>query len=211
MIEMLKWLFAIIVLALLSLLAIWCYARIGALKKPFGTHVETKFRTQILEKLRTVNELHTGIAMVQTIVTNSEGRRLLGVEIGSTKLLYVAVGQVRAGIDLSKLTADSIINRNGRLSVMLPQVEILDAKLDVENSYVYDVRRSVVLAPDAVELHADAQRKALDEITTTATRCGILEMAEDQAKNVLGALLGMMGFSEVHIELSSRNQEGVQR
>jgi len=129
---------------------------------------------------------------------------VLGVEIGSTKLLYVAVGQVRAGIDLAKLNQESIVVENERVCLLLPPPEILDSKIDVENSYVYDVRKSMMLAPDAFDLQSDAQRKALEEVTKAAIRCGILEMASEQAKTVLSALMSMMGFEEVEVNTRPR-------
>lgn len=205
---MLKWLMLLVVVVAISILIAWCIAQIISWKSASSSVVQTRMHTQIVDKLKTIRELHTGVAVVQTIVTNSQGKKVLGMEIASTKLLYVAVGQVRAGIDLAQLNADSIAKENEHLLIKLPPVQILDAKIDVENSYVYDVRRSMVLAPDAFDLQSDAQRKALEEIMATSIRCGILDMASEQAKNVILTLLQMLGFSHVKIEVASGNQEG---
>lgn len=205
--HMLKWVILIIAVVGVSILIIWCVAQVIAWKSASSATMQTKVHTQIVDKLKSIRELHTGVAVVQTIVTNSQGKRVLGMEIAATKLLYVAVGQVRAGIDLAQLNADSIQRRNDHVFIRLPPVQILDAKIDVENSYVYDVRRSLVLAPDAFDLQSDAQRKALDEITATAIRCGILDMASEQSKNVIAALMQMLGVVDVQIEVESVNQE----
>lgn len=78
---------------------------------------------------------------LQTVVTVKQDRRLGDLTVGSTKLLYVGIGQVRGGIDLAELTEADFSAEAGRLTVRLPAPRILD-KLDVE-LLVYDQRRSL--------------------------------------------------------------------
>ena len=59
--------------------------------------------------------------------------------------------------------------------MVLARCRILDAKIDVNRSYVFDVKRSVVLSPQAIHLQAAAERKALEEIKAKAVQAGLLQ------------------------------------
>lgn len=176
---------------------LWIY-RSSTVGKQFGQDLAAKSGSQIVDRLKTLSELHTALGVVQTIVTSSQDSKILGMQVGATKLIYVASGQIRAGIDLRKLTPSSITVENNRLHLLLPAPEILDTKLDVENSYVYDVSKSLV-APDGLKLQSEAQKKAMEAIKSTALKCGVLEAAAEQAKSVLTAILNMGGFNSVDV------------
>lgn len=175
----------------------WIY-RASTVGKQFGQDLAAKSGSQIVDRLKTLSELHTALGVVQTIVTSSQDSKILGMQVGATKLIYVASGQIRAGINLSKLTPSSITVENNRLHLLLPAPEILDTKLDVENSYVYDVSKSLV-APDGLKLQSEAQKKAVEAIKETALKCGVLGAAAEQARTVLGAILSMAGFDSVDV------------
>jgi len=205
---LLVFVFAVVVIVLAGVsIRIFGYLGIDA-KWLLSEKKEVTFRTEILERIKNVNELHTGIASVQTIVANSQGKRVCGWEIGSTKLLYVAVGVVRAGINLADLKPEDVIADGTHIRVRLPVAKVIDSKIDVEKSYCYDVRRSLVMSPDAIGLQEDAQRKALGEITAAAVKCGVIEMATTQAKNILTSLLEMAGFDSVDITFSQPAPDG---
>jgi hypothetical protein len=159
----------------------------------------TSMSTTLLAQLRAIKELHTGIASVQTVITSSETSRLLGLPVGSTKLLYVAVGQVRAGIDLAELDESCISTNGNDITVTLPAARILDSKIDVGKSYVYDVQASICFAPDSVSLQGEAERRALREVEQAALACGLLEMAGEQAAQIARSLLSIAGAENVRV------------
>jgi hypothetical protein len=155
----------------------------------------------VLERLRTVSELHTGVASIQTVVSSSNARQMLGMEIGSAKLLYIAVGQVRAGVDLSNLDETCVRKSEDGTVILLPSPRILDAKIDVEKSHVYDLRQSLAFAPDGIQLHEAAQKLALTQIVEAAVDCGILDVAAQQAKWIVESLVKLSGLEGVRVEV----------
>lgn len=110
----LKWpsriLFGASLLAVAYLLGRWQTAHEKS-EHQSSPEIVAKSSSQLLDKLKMVNELHTAMGIVQTIVTSSQDSKIFGMSVGSTKLLYVAVGQVRAGIDLAKLNPSAITVR----------------------------------------------------------------------------------------------------
>ena len=131
---------------------------------------------------------------------------MLGLEIGSTKLLYIAVGQVRAGVDLAQLDESCIQKSQEETVIVLPAPRILDSKIDVEKSYVYDVRQSLAFAPDSILLHEAAQKLALKEIVDAAVDCGILDAAAQQAKWIVESLLQMAGMEGVRVDMQAAQE-----
>lgn len=147
-------------------------------------------------RLRGVSELTTAVHDLQTVVTVKQDRQLGGLTVGSTELLYVGIGQVRGGIDLGELTEADFSVADGRLTVRLPAPRILDKKLDVERSYVYDQRRSL-LGPMDPSLQGQAERSALEQIWRGACEAGVLNAANERAALAVRILLTDAGYEEV--------------
>ncbi|AFY40213.1 hypothetical protein Lepto7376_4084 [[Leptolyngbya] sp. PCC 7376] len=163
---------------------------------------EVESPTLIVQKIRGVSELTTTVFAMETVVPASQTNQIGNLVIGESRLLYVAYGEVRAGIDLSQLSAEAIQNEGDRLVVTLPEPEILDKKIDVERSRIYDYDRGFLnLGPDKIpELLEFAQRETLNNIVLNACENGILRQANDQAEVALSRLLGDTGFGSVEIQ-----------
>jgi hypothetical protein len=161
--------------------------------------------TIILQQVRSVSELTTTVFAMETVVPASQDRQLGDLVVGQSRLLYVAYGEVRAGIDLSQINAQAVQTEGDRLVVTLPEPKILDKKIDVEKSKIYDYDRGFLnLGPDTTpELLEFAQRQTLDKILLSACEQGILERANDQAEVALTGLLSNTGFSSVEIKTTT--------
>lgn len=147
----------------------------------------------VVQQIKLLSELNTGISFVQTVVTVMDKSELLGFSVGSAEILYVAAGQVRAGVDLSEIS-ESDISSDGVIHVRLPKAKILSSQLDIENSYAYDVRESFLFAPDTISLQSEAQRIALDRVVSAALKGGILKASADNAAQVVEKFLeGFLG------------------
>lgn len=145
----------------------------------------------IVRRLRSLNELHTSSLKTQTVVA-VKVKNGKGILRGSAKLLYVAFGEIRAGIDLAEVTEK--IDVDGIVRIRLPQVQILTTHIDVEDSFVYDVTKSILFSPETTKLQTDAQQTALKDLTDSAVESGILEAAAENAIVMVKQLL--MGFTD---------------
>ena len=112
---------------------------------------------------------------------------------------------MRAGVDLSALTPDAVEIVGETVRLRLPPPRVLDSKIDVSRSTVYDYNRGVLgLGPDvAPSLQTLAQQEALKKIKSAACADGILQKASDRAKLVVTQLVRLPGYKEVLVEIAS--------
>lgn len=161
-------------------------------------------RTVVVEQVREVSELTTAVFSMEAVVPAQSDRKLGEVTIGKTNLLYVAYGEVRAGIDLSQLTtADVTSSETGQqIKLVLPEPKILGGDIDVDRSDVYDYSRGFLnLGPDrGPQLTALAQQEAKQKIKRAACEQDILEQANDRAELVVTQILETAGFETITIE-----------
>lgn len=163
----------------------------------------------LLEKLRHASELTTAVYTMETVVPAQQDRELMGMTVGTTKLLYVAYGEVKAGIDLTQITPADVQVRKDTVVVTLPPPMILDSKIDVTRSRVYDYDRGFLgLGPDvAPQLQTQAAQKTLYQMVTNACAEGVLLQASDRAQVAVKELLTLSGHTQVEIHTRPPNLE----
>lgn len=163
---------------------------------------EAEIRSLIIRQIRGASELTTAVFTMEAVVPAHQNRTLGGYKIGTTTLLYIAHGEVRAGVDLANLDADDVQVVNDTIQLQLPAPRILDSKIDVNRSSVYDYDRGFLsLGPDvAPQLQMFAQRETLKKIVTTACNEGILNQANDRAELVVEKLLNTAGYKQVDVK-----------
>ena len=160
--------------------------------------------TLIVNQVRGASELTTAVFVMEAVVPTSAERKFGDIVFATTKLLYIARGEVRAGVDLSNLTRDNVrvSDRTHTVQIYLPPPQILDSKIDVNRSNVYDYNRGFLsLGPDvAPQLQTLAQRQTLEKIVATACSEGLLEEANERAQLVVTQLLTTVGYEKVQVK-----------
>jgi Protein of unknown function (DUF4230) len=159
-------------------------------------------RSMVVQQVRNASELTTAVYTLETVVPTSRDRTVGGYVVGTTTLLYIAYGEVRAGINLSTLQTTDVQVNGDAITLRLPPPQILDSKIDVNRSKVYDYDRGFMgLGPDvAPELQELAQRKTLEKIVESACTGGILQQANDRAKLAVAELLTATGHTKLLVE-----------
>ncbi|MBD1862812.1 MULTISPECIES: DUF4230 domain-containing protein [Trichocoleus] len=195
---------AIALMALIMLLGVWrsgqqFWLDLQALWRPTETAPQVDVRSVALRQIQGVSELSTTVFAMEAIVPTHQNRELAGFVVGTTKLLYIAYGEVRAGVDLGQLQPQDVVINGDIIQIRLPPPRILDAKIDVTRSQVYDYDRGLLgLGPDvAPNLQTLAEQQALKKIVATACQEGVLQKASDRAQQVVSQLLRTTGYSQV--------------
>jgi hypothetical protein len=164
---------------------------------------EVSVPTMVVNRIQGVSELTTAVFTMQSIVPTEKDRKLGNFTVGTTRLLYVAQGEVRAGVDLGAVTAEDVTveEETDSVVVKIPAAEILDSKLDVRESRVYDYDRGFLnLGPDAAaQLQSLAQQKTLNQVVSAACNQGILNQARDRAEMTIEELLTASGYRNVKV------------
>ena len=152
----------------------------------------------IVHEIRSLARLETIKFSLEKIITAEIHQGAFDWLIGD-RLIFVAHGEVIAGIDLNKLSPEDLEVKNGVLYVTLPEVEIFITALDNEQSYVYD-RDTGLFTHGEVNLETEARRAAEFEIEKSALEDGILDLAEQNAISFLDRLFRDLGYPEVIFE-----------
>jgi hypothetical protein len=171
----------------------------SSLITPKLSEPQVDVRSLVLQKVREASELTTAAFTMQAVVPTEQDASLGGLVFGKTKLLYIAHGEVKAGVDLSQLTAAQVQVKQDSIQIQLPPAQILDKKIDVNRSQVYDYNRGMLgLGPDVgPELQSLAQQQALQKITAAACEEGLLQKASDRARLVVTQLFSTAGYKSV--------------
>jgi hypothetical protein len=178
------------------------FNRLGNLFTVEQPPAQADIRSLVVQQVRGASELTTAVYSMESVVPTSRERTLGGYVIGKTTLLYIAHGEVRAGVDLATLQPEDVQALGPNLTLRLPPPKVLDSKIDVNRSKVYDYDRGFMgLGPDvAPELQELAQRETLAKIVETACTDGLLQSANDRAKLAVSQLLATAGYSEITVE-----------
>jgi hypothetical protein len=195
-----------VLLAILAGIGVWQSGErfvegMRTLFMPASVEPEVDVRSIVVQQLRGASELTTAIFAMEAVVPTRSDRTVVGYVIGSTNLLYIAYGEVRAGVDLSEITATDVQIDASTIAITLPPPKVLDSKLDLTRSNVYDYDRGFLsFGPDnGPELQELAQQEALSKIELAACTEGILDEANRRAERVVGQLMGTAGFETVTV------------
>ncbi len=130
--------------------------------------------------------------------------RLFGLVQTEDALLLVAVADVTAGVDLSKLRegdvqADPVA---GTAVLHLPPAEILHVVFDPAQTYVH-TRRTGLLAQRQENLEAKARAEAERALVDAAKQAQILDRAQENARRVITGLVRSLGYASVEVRFRS--------
>jgi hypothetical protein len=149
----------------------------------------------IIRDVRTLARLETIQYTIEKVITADKGQGSLEFLFGD-ELIFVAHGEVIAGVDLSKLEVDDLWWDAGVLYVRLPEPEIFVATLDNDASYIYDRDKGLFTKGD-IHLETAARRIAEDEVEKAALEDGILDFARVNAESYLFRLFHTLDISDI--------------
>jgi hypothetical protein len=152
----------------------------------------------IIHEVRSLARLETIKYSLEKIITAETRQGIFAWLVGDS-LLFVAHGDVIAGVDLIKLVPENLRLEGDVLYVTLPEAEIFVVALDNQKSYVYD-RDTGIFTHGEVNLETEARRAAELEIEQSALEDGILDLAAQNAESFLGRLFVDLGYSKVIFE-----------
>jgi hypothetical protein len=145
----------------------------------------------VITQVQTLSDLVTVKYVLEKVVILKDAKWY-----GENRVLLLAHGVVKAGIDLKKIGPDDVTISDKKISIKLPQPQITDAYLDDGQSQVIDHTTGLLRAFDK-DLEQTARANAVDDIRRAARTNGILSDANDRAKLELELFLRQAGFNEI--------------
>lgn len=175
---------------------------------PFRTETVDRSSPVVLKSIQNLRRFQAATGHFEVIVDLEKDTRFVPTPIRGERVLFVAVGDVEAGVDFTGLEGDAVRVSNNRRTVRLelPQAEFFGARVDPARSYVYDRDRGLIDRVASIfqdnptseqELYVLAQEKLMDAAEEGS---GILARAERNTRLMLIGLLEALGFTSVTIE-----------
>jgi hypothetical protein len=161
-------------------------------------HEFTESRTEVTEtgmvqKITSMGKLELVKYEMKDIVDQREVHPILP----DSRVLFLAVGEVTACIDLTKVKRSDITQTKDSVIVFLPQPEICYALLDHQKSKVYDIT-GAWFEESAKNMVEDVYKLGEKKILDNANEMNVLGMARQNAQLIFKPLLeGISGKTVV--------------
>lgn len=150
----------------------------------------------ILKQVQTVSELVTVKYVMEKVVVLEDVKWY-----GESRVLLVAHGVVKAGVDLGRLKEGDIRVDGQSVTIDLPPAQIIDAFLDEKQTHIVE-RSTGLLRTFDKDLEQVARQNAVADIRIAARVNGILKDADERVRLQLAVLFHQMGFLEVNFARS---------
>ncbi len=152
----------------------------------------------LLRQVQTLSQLVTvKYVMEKVVVLEDPPKGVLEQFLpGESRVILVAHGVVKAGVDLSQLKPGDLQVSGKKIARTLPRPQITDAYLDDKQTQIVE-RTTGFLRSFNKDLEQTARQNAVDDIRRAARTGGILKDAEERARAQLTNLFEHLGFGEV--------------
>ena len=197
----------------LVLIALWlAFGGLGgclpSFDNPFRTETVDRSSPVVLKSIQNLRRFQAATGHFEVIVDVEKDTRFVPSPIRGERVLFVAVGEVDAGVDFTGLKGDAVRVTNSRRSVRLelPHAEFFGTRVDPSRSYVYDRDRGLIDRVASLfqdnptseqALYVLAQEKLIDAAENDS---GLLARAERNTRLMLIGLCEALGFTSVSIE-----------
>ena len=153
----------------------------------------------VLQRVQPLAQLITVKYVLEKVVV-FEDPRYFGnlIPLGENRIILLAHGEVKAGVDFSRLTTNDITVSGRKIVLTLPPAIVTDAYLVEQQTRVLDWKTGLLRSFDK-DLEQTARREAVTEIQRAARQSGIVEEATTRARTELGAFLRALGFEQVEL------------
>lgn len=155
--------------------------------------------------LKDMGELVTQAGYFTNVQSSTSTRQLFGMDIPFTtsKYIYSYDGVVKAGLDFAGIEVQ-VDDANRTVTVLLPEIEILDVNIDNDSLKIYDESQSI-FTPLHISDVNEAQIELKEQVRQTAIDNGIFEEAEKNARTIIGGFLsGTMDLKNYTIQFEAK-------
>jgi hypothetical protein len=144
----------------------------------------------VLRQVQTLSQLVTVKYVMEKVVVYEDVKWFPG---GDNRVLMIAHGVVKAGVNLEKLQPEDIEVAGRVVKIRLPNPQITDCYLDERQTRVVE-RSTGLLRTFDKDLEQTTRLIAVDDIRRAARYAGILKDAEERARAQVEKLFQQMGL-----------------
>jgi hypothetical protein len=151
----------------------------------------------VVEGIRDLNQLPTVRWNESVLITRESGGTGFERIFSGERVLLVAVGEVEAGVDLANLGEEDVQIDGDRVTIRLPEPEILSTSLDEDETAVYDRDFGLLNVRPDDELVEEARDEAVERVEEAARENDILDSARTNTEDSIRAFVTTLDFEEV--------------
>ena len=152
----------------------------------------------VLLQMQKLARLETSRFNGQAIV-KSETKGVLPVSIAGDSLIFVAHGEVVAGVDLAKMNEGDVKVDGEKVTVKLPRAELFHTRLDSSTSEVAQRQTGLFSKPD-INLETQARIEGENRLREAALQSGLLERADENAREAVRKQLEAAGVEKLEFD-----------
>ena len=153
-----------------------------------GAQPKIQNTATIVQQVQTLSELVTVKYVLEKVVILDDIKWY-----GENRVLLVAHGIVKAGVDLQEIKPEDVRVEDKRVVLKLPRARITDVYLDDQKTRVVDRSTGLLRAFDK-DLEQNARRQAVDDLRIAARAHRIYEDAEERARLQVATLFHQLGY-----------------
>jgi hypothetical protein len=142
----------------------------------------------VLRQVQTLSQLVTVKYVMEKVVVLEDVKWF-----GENRVLMVAHGIVKAGVDFSQLKPEDVRVSGTNVTIRLPQAQITDTYLDDRQTRVIE-RTTGLLRTFDKDLEQTARQQAVADIRLAARQAGIMKDAEERARAQVKNLFQQVGL-----------------
>jgi hypothetical protein len=174
---------------------------------PFREETIDRSSPVVLRAIEDLARFQAATGHFEVIVDVEKDTRFVPSAIRGERVLFVAVGEVDAGVDFANLDEDAVEVSDDRLSAQLtlPAATFFDVRVDPTRSYVYDRDRGLIDRVASLFQDNPTSERELYLLSEQKLRAaaqndsGLLARAEQNTRRMLTSLLRALGFERVTI------------
>ncbi len=150
----------------------------------------------VLDSIQNLSMLTTTRYNFSSLVTSEREMPTFLRPLYGEQQVLIAVGHITAGIDLSRMTQDDIVQQGGAITLRLPPPILMDCFLDENASYVAE-RSTGLFTSSAPNLEGQARQFAVQKFRDEAIANGVLNDVQQQATIALTEFIELLNLPDV--------------
>lgn len=182
--------------------AVWSATGVGLLRLMGmfrgGSTVINVNQPTVVRQIQQLQRLETVNYTMDKIISGERDNAYLPKFLVGDRLLLVVHGEVIGGIDLSKVQPADVSIHGRAISLRIPPAEILATRIDNAKTRVYSRDTGLFSSPDP-NLESEVREAAEQQLRQAALQDGVLNTAEQNARNTLTSMLKGLGFEQIEI------------
>jgi hypothetical protein len=147
----------------------------------------------VVKKVQTLSQFTTVRYTLEKVVVFEDAKWY-----GDSRVLLVAHGVVKAGLDLDQIRPDDIEIDGKKIHLTLPRPRVTDVYLDDHRTQILE-RSTGLLRTFDKDLEQNARAAAVEELRLAALQNGILKDAAERGQTQLTILFYQLGFTEIDL------------